>query len=169
MRLLLLLIIIYFIFNSPRADDQRPAVVVVFRIDVSIHVLVQSRALRGHFALLWFVSVVVAVAGSADVVVFIFIIFSRTLVLVSLLCFSRALTARLSLVTFSSPSPRGELLLFDVSFSLAQSFTFCCYFCCIIYMSIPTFQLAHYCSLAGSSIEKIISHQLIPELCTKTV
>lgn len=84
---LLLLIIIYFIFNSPRADDQRPAVVVVFRIDVSIHVLVQSAAATLPR---WFVSVAVVVA-SADVVVFIFIIFSRTLVnrLVSLLCFSR--------------------------------------------------------------------------------
>lgn len=81
---LLLLIIIYFIFNSPRADDQRPAVVVVFRIDVSIHVLVQSAAATLPR---WFVSVVVVVVASADVVVFIFIIFSRTLV--SLLCFSR--------------------------------------------------------------------------------
>lgn len=60
-------------------------------------------------------------------------------------------SSALSLVTFSSPSPRGELLLFDVSFSLTQSFTFCCYFCCIIYMSIPTFQLAHYCWLVVQS------------------
>lgn len=175
MRLLLLLIIIYFIFNSPRADDQRPAVVVVFRIDVSIHVLVQSSALSAATLPCWFVSVVVVVAAaaSADVVVFIFIIFSRTLSYsgFSSLFFPCTDSSALSLVTFSSPSPRGWLLLFDVSFSLTQSFTFCCcYFCCIIYMSIPTFQLAHYCcSLAGCSIEKIISHQLIPELFTKNV
>lgn len=109
----------------------------------------------------WFVSVVVVAAAASADVVFIFIIFSRTLVYSSLLCFSRADpdSSALSLVTFSSPSPRGTSSYYSTSlFHLLNHSLFAAAATSAVSYT-WVFQLfnLHTIALAGCSIEKITS------------